>query len=65
MKITISEKDTYIKLLQVHDWYYDYSDDSGVWNKGYAERKAMNRLQEKHDPDNKIWNEYAPQMWQR
>jgi hypothetical protein len=65
MKITISEKDTYINLLRQHDWYYDYSDDDRVWNKGYDERKAMNRLQEKHDPDNKIWNEYAPPMWQR
>ena len=65
MKITISEKDTYINLLRQHDWYYDYSDASRVWNKGHDERKAMNRLQEKHDPEYKIWNEYAPPMWQR
>ena len=52
-------------ILSTHDWYYDYSDDNNVWNRGYAERKTLNRLQEKHDPDCKIWNEYAPEMYKR
>ena len=56
---------TYLKLLQYHDWYYDYSDDDSVWNRGHDERKAMNQFQEKHDPDSEIWNKYAPPMWQR
>ena len=61
----IKEEDTYLNLLRQHDWYYDYSDDDSVWNRGHDERKAMNQFQEKHDPDCKLWNKYAPQMWQR
>ena len=32
----------YFKKLQSHDWYYDYSDDNRVWEKG---RRESQRLQ--------------------
>ena len=30
--------ETYINLLQTHDWSYDYSDDHSKWQRGFAER---------------------------
>ena len=35
------------KLLQFHDWYFDYSDDHSVWKKGMAERSAINQEQKR------------------
>lgn len=35
------------KLLQAHDWYFDYSDDYSVWKKGMAERSAINMEQKR------------------
>jgi len=35
------------KLLQSHDWYFDYSDDYSVWKKGMAQRDAINQEQKR------------------
>ena len=35
------------KLLQAHDWYFDYSDDYSVWKKGMTERSAINMEQKR------------------
>jgi len=35
------------KLLQTHDWYFDYSDDHSVWKKGMTERSAINQEQKR------------------
>jgi hypothetical protein len=35
------------RLLQFHDWYFDYSDDHSVWKKGMAERSAINQEQKR------------------
>ena len=35
------------RLLQFHDWYFDYSDDYSVWKKGMAERSAINQEQKR------------------
>jgi hypothetical protein len=35
------------RLLQFHDWYYDYSDDHRVWKRGTAERDAINQEQKR------------------
>lgn len=29
-----NQLEEYIKALMHHDWFYDYSDDHGVWRKG-------------------------------
>jgi len=55
----------YKSLLARHDWYYDYSDDHSVWTRGSNERNTLYKYQEALDPDYKIWNEYAPEMFQR
>ena len=35
------------RLLQFHDWYFDYSDDYSVWKKGMAQRDAINQEQKR------------------
>ena len=31
-----------IELLRNHDWYFEYSDDHKVWQRGVAQRAAIN-----------------------
>ena len=33
------------RLLQFHDWYYDYSDDHSVWQRGQREHDAIGEEQ--------------------
>lgn len=51
----------YRNALQAHDWFYQYSDDHGVWAKGRSQYKALVEMQKDIDPAGAIWNEYAPQ----
>ena len=32
------------EALARHDWYYDYSDDQGVWSRGYENAQRIGRL---------------------
>lgn len=58
------EEENYRKLLKGHDWYYEYSDDHSVWKRGSAARTHLNGLRKQIDPENTIWNEYAPESFQ-
>ena len=33
------------RLLMFHDWYYDYSDDHSVWQRGQREHDAIGEEQ--------------------
>ena len=33
------------RLLQFHDWYYNYSDDHSVWQRGQREHDAISEEQ--------------------
>lgn len=57
------EEEAYIKRLQSHDWYYEYSDDHSVWRRGQAERDQLRGQQRSLDPDGEIWNTHAPDMF--
>ena len=35
------------RLLQFHDWSYEFSDDHRVWKRGTAERDAINQEQKR------------------
>jgi hypothetical protein len=56
------------KLLQFHDWYFDYSDDYSAWKKGMAERDAINQEQKRliinelatTEEIQELTNKYAP-----
>ena len=32
------------RMIAKHDWYFDYSDDHSVWQRGVNERKAIKAL---------------------
>ena len=40
------ELEEYQKLLDTHDWYYQYSDDYRWYKKGQAERDRLRALAE-------------------
>lgn len=50
----------YKKLLARHDWFYQYSDDSFVYNAGCNSLQKIGILRKKLDPDYVIWNSIAP-----
>ena len=35
------------RLLQFHDWQYEFSDDHRVWKRGVAERDNVNQEQKR------------------
>ena len=35
------------RLLQFHDWHYEFSHDHSVWKRGVAERDAINQEQKR------------------
>lgn len=40
--MTISENaGPFERAIRFHDWYYDYSDDYGVWRRGRARHQAL------------------------
>ena len=58
------------RLLQFHDWTYEFSDDHRVWKRGVAERDNINQEQ-KRLVDSKLatveevqelTNKYAPKF---
>lgn len=55
----------YKAKLSNHDWFFEYSDDFRVYDKGWQERKAIERLQQILDPEYNIWNEFAPEHFNR
>lgn len=52
--------DQYIAQLKAHDWFYEYSDDSRVWQAGRDVREQLRTAQRVLDPQGLIWNEHAP-----
>lgn len=60
----MTPQEKYEQSLKSHDWYYEMSDDHGVWQRGTAERHALREMQKQVDPDWAIWNAHAPDMYQ-
>ena len=58
--IPIESKEEYESLLKAHDWYYAYSDDHSVWDKGFRQFYKLVELQRYYDESAIIWNQYAP-----
>ena len=56
------------KLLQNHDWFYQYSDDNSVYEKGkfqwFMITKVMNSLDKGgfSDKSDALYNKYLPQI---
>ena len=54
------------RALKNHDWYYDYSDDGGVWRRGMEENDKIRRMRarlieqgQQSDVD-RLWQQYCP-----
>lgn len=60
-----SATDRYIDALQAHDWFFDYSDDHGVFRQGMEQRRQLDALAQELDPDYRIWDAYAPGQFRR
>jgi hypothetical protein len=57
-----------VRLLQFHDWHYEFSDDHRVWKRGTDERNAINQEQKRlisnglatEEEVQKLTQKYAP-----
>lgn len=57
--------DDYKKALANLDWFYQYSDDHGVWRAGQAAWNSVCHWQGVLDQDYSIWNQYCPNDFKR
>jgi len=56
------------RLLQFHDWHYEFSDDHSVWKRGVAEQDNINQEQKRLitsglatvEEVQELTNKYAP-----
>ena len=55
----------YRQALQSHDWFYDCTEDPRVYRRGAEKRQELYAMQYQLDRNFKIWNEFAPQFYQR
>ena len=56
IKMEINE---YFQLLESHDWFYNYSDDHGVWKKGNEQQKVIVAAAELSDNHKKLYDDYV------
>lgn len=52
------DTEEYFYLLDKHDWYYDFSDDSRVWKMGKADEKLLKRLYVDNTNFEKMYNDF-------
>lgn len=50
----------YTAALQTCDWFYAYSDDHSVWQRGEEAMQQLRAAQRQLDPQGLIWNQHAP-----
>lgn len=53
--MTIEE---FYKLLETHDWSYQYSDDHSVWRRGRQRGEQLLRLAETNDTFKQLWEDF-------
>lgn len=55
-----------ILLLKSHDWFYDYSDDARMWQRGNRVEKEIQALViELGEVARYEYNKYAPTKWKK
>ena len=55
----------YKDRLKRHDWFYDYSDDHGVYTRGSNSIMKIYELAKEIDPKWEIFNQYAPDQFKK
>lgn len=53
-----SPRARYERLLALHDWTYEFSDDGAKWRRGRDERAQLSMMAAQLDPERKLWQEY-------
>lgn len=53
----------YKDLLKKHNWFYDYSDNHGVYTRGSNSIIKIDELAKDVDPNYEIYNEFAPDQF--
>ena len=53
----------YFKALQMHDWYYNYSDDHRAWEKGKNESHRLQAIAQEIPAYLKMYKDYADFMF--
>ena len=49
----------YYKMLDCHDWYYEFSDDFTVWQRGHRERKQIENVAKESDQHMELRNGFV------
>ena len=49
----------YYKSLKNHDWYYNYSDDHGVWSKGSREYARLQAIAQENPTLLRMYRDYS------
>ena len=53
----MSIEEFFMKLRR-HDWFYEYSDDHGVWQRGQAARYELRQLAKENDTFALMYDDY-------
>lgn len=57
-------KQTFTELLEKHDWYYMFSDDSNVYDKGLREENEIKEAYKDNSELEEIYNSYFKQYFE-
>lgn len=49
----------YYNELENHDWFYEYSDDQGVWERGRDSLKNIQTLSKNSDEHQKLYDGFC------
>lgn len=49
---------TFFNLLKDHDWYYSFSDDNSVWERGEKKQRELALLSKESEQHTKLFNDY-------
>jgi hypothetical protein len=55
----------YIKALESHDWFYNYSDDHQAYMTGSSEKDILRKLAMIYDHNFQIWDSIAPNQYKK
>jgi hypothetical protein len=48
----------YYNELRRHDWYYEYSDDHGVWRRGCDNHNKLRSMSDESQDHKKMWIQF-------
>lgn len=51
--------------LNVHDWFYDYSDDHRVWARGCADRAELRAIAMSSPAHRSLYNEFSAHVFRK